>query len=260
ERSDELARHLRALGVVPETVVGIAAERGPELVVGLLGILKAGGVYLPLDPAHPADRLAFMLRDAGARVLLAGDSVAGRLPAPEEHGARVVSLEAWPEAPRGTIPGLTPWAMLSRPPGSGVGVCPSNLAYVIYTSGTTGRCPRGWPSCVGRLRPGPLTFHPLRKFCAGGCRRAAVHSGSSAFIFPASELRPKPFDLGQRFTMALFGPAPRLRLLRGALFGQLGPLFGLAPRLRFLRGALLGQLDPLLGLALRLRRFLLRRT
>ncbi|MCP4660487.1 MAG: AMP-binding protein, partial [bacterium] len=68
ERASRLAHHLRELGVVPEVLVGIAAERRPEVVVGLLGILKAGGVYLPLDPSHPEERLAFQLRDAGARV------------------------------------------------------------------------------------------------------------------------------------------------------------------------------------------------
>ena len=66
-RSNQLAHHLRALGVGPETVVGLLLERSPELVVGLMAILKAGGAYLPLDPCYPAERLSFMLADAGAR-------------------------------------------------------------------------------------------------------------------------------------------------------------------------------------------------
>ena len=69
-RANQLAHHLRALGVGPEVVVGLCVERSPEMLVGLLGILKAGGAYLPLDPSYPHERLAFMLADAGAPVLV----------------------------------------------------------------------------------------------------------------------------------------------------------------------------------------------
>src|SRR5213079_1151165 len=69
-RSNQLAHHLRALGVGPEVIVGLCLERSLDLVVGLLGILKAGGAYLPLDPDYPRERLGFMLADAGARVLI----------------------------------------------------------------------------------------------------------------------------------------------------------------------------------------------
>ena len=69
-RANQLAHHLRGLGVGPETVVGVLLERTPALLVGLMGILKAGAAYLPLDPSYPAERLAYMLADAGAKVLL----------------------------------------------------------------------------------------------------------------------------------------------------------------------------------------------
>ena len=79
--ANQLAHQLRDLGVGPETVVGLCVERSPEMVIGLLGILKAGGAYLPLDPEYPAERLAFMLSDAGATVLLTQSGLIDRLAA-----------------------------------------------------------------------------------------------------------------------------------------------------------------------------------
>ncbi|MCP4657235.1 MAG: AMP-binding protein, partial [bacterium] len=179
ERSNQLAHHLRALGVgrdagAPETVVGIAAERGPEVVVGLLGILKAGGVYLPLDPAHPADRLAFMLGDAGARVLLVGESVAGRLPPAEVHGAQVVSLDG-PDA-----------HVLDREPTASpeLGVDSDALAYVIYTSGTTG-VPKG--VAVSHRQVLPVHSWFLHYFALGAHTRV-LQNLSHCFDFGLFEL------------------------------------------------------------------------
>ena len=78
-RVNRLAHHLRSLGVGPEVVVASCLERGPHAVTVLLAVLKAGGAYVPFDPNHPAERLDFMLADAGARVVLTTSGFAGRL-------------------------------------------------------------------------------------------------------------------------------------------------------------------------------------
>ena len=93
-RSSQLAHHLRALGIGPEVVVGLCVERSLEMLIGLIGILKAGGAYLPLDPDYPPERLAFMLDDARAPVLLTHSTLLAQLPS---HGARILCLDAdWP--------------------------------------------------------------------------------------------------------------------------------------------------------------------
>src|SRR5262245_32231126 len=118
-RANALASDLRCLGVMPDEVVGLRADRSPEMIVGALAILKSGGAYLPIDPALPAERQAFMLADAGCRVLLSTRGQAGAIGVVdlELDGAREV------DPPDGAIPG-------------------GNLAYVIYTSGSTGT-PKG---------------------------------------------------------------------------------------------------------------------
>ena len=133
--ANRLAHHLQGLGVGPETMVGLLVERSPEMVVGLLGILKAGGAYLPLDPNYPPERLAFMLADAGAPVLVTQQALLERLPGiggdAAAAGRRLVRLDAdWPAIARqpDTAPQLT--------------LDPANPAYVIYTSGSTGT-PKG---------------------------------------------------------------------------------------------------------------------
>ena len=90
-RANQLAHHLRALGVGPEVVVGLCVERSPAMIVALIAILKAGGAYLPLDPDYPRERLSFMLADAGAPVLVTQSTLLDRLPA---HAARLVQLDA----------------------------------------------------------------------------------------------------------------------------------------------------------------------
>ncbi len=127
-RANRLAHHLRALGVGPETVVGLCVERSLQMLVALIGILKAGGAYLPLDPGYPRERLAFMLADAGAPVLLTQAALRARLPA---HAARLLCLDAEADA-IARHPATAPATTLR----------PQHPAYVIYTSGSTGT-PKG---------------------------------------------------------------------------------------------------------------------
>ncbi|MER5747007.1 amino acid adenylation domain-containing protein [Streptomyces sp. NPDC002225] len=128
ERANRLAHQLRSLGAGPGTRVGLCLERGVETVVGLLGIMKAGAAYLPLDPGYPADRLAFMLQDSGASLVVTRTELAGYLP---DTGAVVVDLDADPGL-RDRLPATAP----------APGPRPDDLAYVIYTSGSTGT-PKG---------------------------------------------------------------------------------------------------------------------
>jgi amino acid adenylation domain-containing protein/non-ribosomal peptide synthase protein (TIGR01720 family) len=127
-----LAARLRALGVGPETVVGVCAQRGTAMIVGLLAVLRAGGAYLPLDPEYPADRLAFMLADAQAEVVLTHAPTRDLV---DSLGCRAsLEIDAWLLEP------VEPLVELPVAPADGPG--PGNLAYVIYTSGSTGR-PKG---------------------------------------------------------------------------------------------------------------------
>ena len=117
--ANRLAHHLRGLGVGPETVVGLCVERSPEMVIGLLGILKAGAAYLPLDPHYPAERLAFMLADAGAAVLVTQAGAAQRPPAgADAAGGRSVRLDAdWPAIARAARAPRPQLSLDPRPPG-----------------------------------------------------------------------------------------------------------------------------------------------
>ena len=127
-QSNRLAHRLRAMGVGPESVVGLCVERSPDMIIGLLGILKAGGAYLPLDPDYPPERRAFMLTDAGARVLVTQQSVPTHA-----AGQRWLVLRLDTDA-----------AAIAREPDTAPDVTldPRHPAYVIYTSGSTGQ-PKG---------------------------------------------------------------------------------------------------------------------
>ncbi|WP_281404514.1 non-ribosomal peptide synthetase [Pyxidicoccus fallax] len=126
-RANRLAHRLRALGAGRGSTVGLCVERSVDLVVGMVAILKAGAAYVPLDPAYPRERLAWMLADAGAPVLLTQERLRGALPV---DGVRVLALDG-----EGALEGMPATA-----PDSGAGA--EDAAYVIYTSGSTGT-PKG---------------------------------------------------------------------------------------------------------------------
>jgi amino acid adenylation domain-containing protein/thioester reductase-like protein len=127
KRADELANILVAQGIKPGTLAGIFVNRSIEMLVGLLGVLKAGGAYLPLDPAFPPGRLAFMVEDSGAAAILTQTNLLPELP---ENSAKIICLDDLPK----------PLSTTSNK--KSFNVKPDNLAYVIYTSGSTGK-PKG---------------------------------------------------------------------------------------------------------------------
>jgi myxalamid-type nonribosomal peptide synthetase MxaA len=148
-RANQLAHYLRAQGVGPETLVGVAAEFSPETIVELLAVLKAGGAYVPMDPAYPPERLRFIIEDSQVAFLLTQKHLLRRLPV---EGVNVISLDA-------------EWTLVADQPTTN----PQNittsdhLAYVIYTSGSTGK-PKG-------------TLVPHRQI---------VHSTSARFVLDQS--------------------------------------------------------------------------
>lgn len=127
-RSNRLANRLRALGIGPDALVGICLERSAAIAVAVLAVLKAGGAYVPLDPQYPRDRVAFMLEDFGAAVVITEERLLSTLP---NNLPSVICLDRDLES------------LLSESEAAPVsGVAPENLAYVIYTSGSTGK-PKG---------------------------------------------------------------------------------------------------------------------
>ena len=179
EKASHLARRLMAMGVGPEVRVGLCLGRSWRLVVGILGILKAGGAYVPLDGSEPAERLRFVVADAGVAVVVTEGSLWEGVKAPG------VTVVRWGEEDTGATEDV--------PPHPAPHVVPSNLAYVLYTSGSTGEpkgvavsheavvnCLRGvshqWGSAAGGrwLAVTPLTFdiatlELLLPLAVGGC-------------------------------------------------------------------------------------------
>ncbi|HEX7978161.1 MAG TPA: amino acid adenylation domain-containing protein, partial [Gemmatimonadaceae bacterium] len=131
ERANQLARHLRRLGVGPDVLVGLCVARSIDMIVGVLGIVKSGGAYLTLDPEYPAERLAFMLADSGAPVVVTQDALAGRFASDTQGAPTILRLDGMRE----TI------AREDDRPIEEIGSA-EDLAYVIFTSGSTGT-PKG---------------------------------------------------------------------------------------------------------------------
>ncbi len=162
ERANQLARFLRRFGVGPDSLVGLCVDRSLEMIVGILGVLKAGAGYLPMDPSYPADRLAFMLQDANVFVLLTQSNLLDQLP---PHNGPRLSLD-------------TDWDVIAkeRKDNPAAWANPANLAYVIYTSGSTGK-PKG-VMIHHRGLVNYLTWATETYEVAAGCG-APVHSSFS---------------------------------------------------------------------------------
>ncbi len=127
-RANQLAAYLRKQGVGPDALVGICVDRSIEMLVGCLGILKAGGAYVPLASGTPSDRLAYMLEESHAPVVLTQSELLGELP---QHSGQTICLDK-------------DWPLIAGEPPENLGSAaePHNLAYVIFTSGSTGK-PKG---------------------------------------------------------------------------------------------------------------------
>ncbi len=187
-RANQLAHHLRRLGVGPEVLVGICLEPSSEMLIALLGTLKAGGAYVPLDPSYPCDRIAFMLDDARTRVILTRRHLRRSLP---EHRGIVCLDDAWRSIDRESE---------QRPPRA---ACSDNLAYVIYTSGSTGR-----PKGVG-VTHGNVVNHCLAQAKSFGLRRddRALQFASISFDAAVEEIFPT-WSSGASLVLRPEGPAP----------------------------------------------------
>jgi non-ribosomal peptide synthetase component F len=129
ERSNQLAHYLQRHGVKKEALVPVCIERSLEMIIGILGILKAGAAYVPIDPAYPPERISFMLEDTGAKTIVTSHTNRSKLQVMKDID--LIELD-------------NDWAVISKeltsnPPAKSD---PHQLAYVIYTSGSTGR-PKG---------------------------------------------------------------------------------------------------------------------
>jgi amino acid adenylation domain-containing protein len=166
QRSNQLAAYLQKHGVGPEAPVGLCLEPSCEMVVGILGVLKAGGACVPLDPSYPAERLAHVLADAGLEMLLSQESLRSQLP---PGGDEILHLD-------------TDWACVERESSDPVRIeiTPESLAYVIYTSGSTGK-PKGVQITHGNLVHS--TYARSSYYGANACGRFLL---LSSFAFDSS--------------------------------------------------------------------------
>lgn len=221
-RAEKIASRMRALGVGAETIVGLCLERSVDTVAALLGVMKAGGAYLPLDPHYPRERLAFMLEDSAASVVVTTSVLAPQMPV---HTARLLLLDVADDRTS------------ERPSRTDDGG-PGSLAYVIYTSGSTGR-PKGAMLTHGGLVNlahgiacgfglGPedrvLQFSSLSfdasviEIALALSVGAQIHLAERAALFPGRDLAETMIDRG--ITLAVLPPSS-LRHLGGFSFPAL---------------------------------------
>ncbi|WNM31439.1 amino acid adenylation domain-containing protein [Streptomyces sp. Li-HN-5-11] len=195
-RANRLARYLAGRGVAAESIVGVCLERGVDLMVALLAVAKAGGAYMPIDPAYPVDRIAYMLKDAEPAVVLASSGTAPVVPdtavlvdAPETAAELAALADGAPVAPAARV---------------------ENPAYVIYTSGSTGR-PKG-----------VLVSHAgVASLVAGHVRRLEVGAGSRVAQFASAG-----FDtFGWEWLMALLSGATLVVIPQERRLGEALPRF-----------------------------------
>ncbi|HEX2202328.1 MAG TPA: amino acid adenylation domain-containing protein [Longimicrobium sp.] len=193
-RAEAIARRLRGLGAGPETRIGVLLPRTPELVAALLGVLKAGGAFVPFDPAHPPARIEAMLRVSGAAVVVTGASLRDALP-PLAEGTRVVEVESIPDD-GGEDDADDPVRALH----------PGNLAYVIFTSGSTGG-PKGVEI---EHRSAAALLDALDAFLSAEERASFLASSSVGFDVMVAELF-APLSAGGAVVLVEhpLAPAPR---------------------------------------------------
>lgn len=200
ERANRIAHRLRALGIGPKTLVGVFAERSVELVAGLLGVLKAGGGYVPLDPEYPIDRIAFMLADSDAAVVLTQSHLQDTLPPTSATVLLLDDATEWDGQP----------ATDPEPVASA-----DNQAYLIYTSGSTGR-PKGVPNThrgiVNRL-------HWMQRAYRLGTDDAVLQKTPASFDVSVWEFF-WPLRTGARLMLARPGGHKDAGYLRDLLIGQ----------------------------------------
>ena len=197
-RANQLAHHLRALGVGPDVPVGLHVERSPEMMIGILGVLKAGGVYVPLDPAYPRERLAFMLEDAQVSVLLTSKEIGDWKPAPPLSHLQSPSV----------IDLVADWELITREPAENLegGATAENLAYIIYTSGSTGQ-PKGVM----------IRHAAVAHYIAAANAIFSMHSGDRVLQFASVS-----FDAAVEEMFLALSSGAALLLRTDAMLGSLG--------------------------------------
>ncbi|WP_344942248.1 amino acid adenylation domain-containing protein, partial [Sphaerisporangium flaviroseum] len=208
ERSNRLARALRARGAGTESRVAVCLPSGPDLPVALLAVLKSGAAYVPLDPAYPSGRLAFMIADSGVDLVLTCGRLAGLLPA---RPGRTLLLDRDQE-----------WIEEFSPDGLQVSAHPDSLAYVLYTSGSTG-VPKG--VMVSHRGLANYVTWAARAYDVEGGRGSTLHS-SIAFDLSVTSIFPV---LTAGRTVTVVREEPGVRALAEALEGGGHSLVKLTP-------------------------------